>query len=199
MTIHRHDEAITFVSWTPAGALHIRRPRSQKSVAYCGAPVIETRRLELVRDFTIEHPDEIPLEIRIERDFARLCSKCAKGFGDCVAEDYAGLEWVDVPDVWRAILARAHRPPVSVDLSKPHLMLNPTPSAADLEADKQRRQNWQLVRDSRIQHTTDELEDPTTEGDRRREAANEALDELWRLGLLDDPPAAEHDVEGGPR
>ncbi len=115
MTTHRHDEAISFVSWFDAGPLHIRRPRSQKGVAYCWARVIETKRLPLVRDFTIDHPDEIPLEIRIERDFANLCPGCARMFFNEVAEENGTLRWsgvlVSVPIAWQAIYVRTGRSP----------------------------------------------------------------------------------------
>ncbi len=118
MTTHRLLEPISFVSWIVddareirGGALHIRRPRSQKGVVYCGEPVIETRRLPLVRDFTIEHPDVIPLEIRTERDFARLCPECAWSFVNSVAGENRRLCWtgerVTVPITWQEILARA--------------------------------------------------------------------------------------------
>lgn len=123
MTTHRHDEAITFVSWNQTddgrgGPLHIRRPRSQKGVAYCGELVIQTRRLPLVRDFTIEHPDEIPLEIRIERDFARLCSKCARAFFNEVGADYGAGVLISVPIAWQAIYARTGRSSVQISVAR---------------------------------------------------------------------------------
>ncbi len=118
MTTHRLTEAISFVAWfeadgVGAAPLHIRRPRSQKSVAYCDELVIETKRLPLVRDFTIDDPDSIPLEIRVERDFARLCPWCARMFYHEVAEENAELRWagigVTVPVTWQVIHTRAER------------------------------------------------------------------------------------------
>ena len=51
----------------------------------------------------IPDPFSFPLEVRPERDLRRLCSKCARGFGACIAEEYDGLRWVAVPEVWRAL------------------------------------------------------------------------------------------------
>lgn len=118
MTIHRIDEEIVLVAWKTDvdrcfGLLHVQRPRSQKGVGYCGIRIPLERDVQRINRLRIPHPFTFPLEIRPERDLRKLCSKCASGFGDCVAEEYDGLKWVDVPDVWRAILARAHRPPFS--------------------------------------------------------------------------------------
>jgi len=124
MTTHKHTEAISFVCWTKTddgrgGALHIRRPRSQKGVAYCDRPV--PNGLHLVREFTIDDPDSIPLEIRIERDFARLCSKCARMFFNEVAEHHRELRWsgvlVSVPIAWQVIYANTGRSTVQISIA----------------------------------------------------------------------------------
>lgn len=120
MTTHRRDEAISFVSWTTpnmAGPLHIRRPRSQKGVAYCGEFIPTTKAAHGVEgapiplEITLAHPDHIPLEISIERDFARLCSKCARSFFNEVAEENSELRWsgvlVSVPIAWQVIHTRS--------------------------------------------------------------------------------------------
>jgi len=154
MTTHRHDETISFVSWinTPniAGPLHIRRPRSQKGIAYCDEPIpLRLRGVgedERFHEFTIEHPDEIPLEIRIERDFARLCVKCARAFTNEVTELHGELSAapviLSVPIAWQAIYGRTGRAELADQVrdfnAAAAKIYNPTPTAADLEAAAER-------------------------------------------------------------
>ncbi len=150
MTTHRRDEAISFVSWTVhgrGGALHIRRPRSQKGVAYCdelvptGTPTHSVGGLgqcRLVRDFTLAHPDRIPLEISLERDFARLCTKCARKFFNEVADENRSLRWggvlVSVPIAWQVIYGRTGlRPKWAEDNRAEREARDPIPSPHEQE------------------------------------------------------------------
>ncbi len=197
MTTHRLLEPIALVLHSRGGARHVRRPRSQKGFAYCGALLgpIPAAGVEIV----IQHPDKIPLEVRVERDFRNVCRRCARIFFTEVAGENPRLRWAGgdatVPIVWSEIFGRTGLTPAQISIvtdgidfdklerervlsgTQMHSMYNPTPTAADIEADAERsarealetEHEMQLVRESRIQETTDELEDPTTERDRTRE------------------------------
>lgn len=108
MTTHRIDEPIVLVRPSIGAVRHIRRPRSQKGVAYCGTflAMASAEGLELV----IQDPTNIPLEIDLERDFDGLCRDCARTFTQAVPAVRP------VPQAWALIHARTgrHSPPLKI-------------------------------------------------------------------------------------
>ena len=117
MTTHRIDEPIVLTLHSLESLYrHIRRPRSQKGVAYCGerlASHVSDDGIEIV----IPDPSNIPLAIDLERDFAGLCRKCARTFLDEVRGELPGrMPESLVPTAWQLIFARTerHSPPLKI-------------------------------------------------------------------------------------
>lgn len=155
MTTHRIDEPIALVKLSPNTVRHIRRPRSQKGVAYCGAflAMASAEGLELV----IQDPTEIPLEVRQERDFADLCRKCARQFLEDVTKEYPDMRLC--PVAWRLIVDRCGLTPAQIEtvqrgIDEPADWM--TGETMDHEAEQQ-------ALEARAEH----------EGDRRRERSQE--------------------------
>ena len=124
MTTHRIDEAIDLVAWKTGllagqeGPLwtdrHIRRPRSQKGVTYCGEflPKLDVPPRRLVVE-TIEDPWVIPLEISPERDFENLCPACAIAFRE-ETRDVPERPGRLAPALWLEFYKRAQRPKLNI-------------------------------------------------------------------------------------
>lgn len=113
MTTHRIDEPIALVLHSLGAVRHIRRPRSQKGVAYCGELMAKNFVSNDGIEIVIPDPSNVQLEIDLERDFDGLCRDCARTFSQAVPAVRP------VPQAWALIHARTgrHSPPLELEHS----------------------------------------------------------------------------------